>query len=78
MPPSQYDTPWENIKSLPIWYPSLQKQQMVLGQADGIKEIQSMIEKLNELKSKYDEYRKSLSHFLLLEIMTPDEKGKNK
>lgn len=73
MPPSQYDTPWENIKSLPILYPHIDKQKEIVSNADSIKELQTMIEKLNELRSKYDEYRKSLSHFYLAELMAPKE-----
>jgi len=75
MPPSQYDTPWENIKSLPIWYPSLVKQREIVENAESIKEIHTMIGSLNTLRSKYDEYRKALSHNYFAELMNLDIEG---
>ena len=73
MPPSQYDTAWEDIKSIPVWYPSLDVQDSMLKKSDEIRKVQSIIENLVGLQSKFDEYRKSMANYLLLGSMSPKD-----
>jgi type I restriction enzyme S subunit len=76
MPPSQYDTAWEDLKGIPIWYPPLGKQDSMLEQSTNIRNVQSILVQLSALQSKYDEYRKSMSNYLFLGTIAPEKTGK--
>jgi hypothetical protein len=60
MPPSQFDTSWDDLKNLPIIFPSVTQQNEILNKSKILGRIKIVENNLKMLTHSYDELGRSL------------------
>lgn len=74
MPPSQFDTSWEDLKNLPICFPSMEHQNEILKKSTMLETIKVVEKKLKHLTHKYEELGRSLVTKTVIQGTSPDAK----
>jgi type I restriction enzyme S subunit len=65
MPPSQFDTSWEDLKAIPIIFPNIKEQQAILEKSRILESIKTAEAKLHNLIDLYNQLGRSLVHMFI-------------